>query len=174
MERTRPALRRTSTSASTGTRNGRVALATALAACALSVACAGTHGLSAGVPPNAAYRAARASIEAGLELYAAGESIMAARRFQDASYHANVYGDQELERTAVAAECMAWLRAQEVPKFAACSERLEFLQRESRRSDPGVNALIALGAVAGDRPLPPLRIPHAVAPIVRAAAEGSP
>ena len=172
MERTRPALRRTSTSASTGTRNRRVALATALATFALPVACAGN--LPDGLPPDAAYRAARASIEAGLELYAAGESIMAARRFQDASYRANVYGDEELERTAVAAECMAWLRAQEVPKFAACTERLEFLQRESRRSDPGVNALIALGAVAGDRPLPPLRIPHAVAPIVRAAAEGSP
>ena len=54
------------------------------------------------------------------------------------------------------------------------TERLEFLQRESRHSDPGVNALIALGAVAADRPLPPLKLPHAVGPIVRAATEESP
>ncbi len=62
MERTRPALRRTSTSASTGTRKRRIALATALATFALPVACAGTANVPDGLPPDAAYRAARVSM----------------------------------------------------------------------------------------------------------------
>ncbi len=137
-------------------------------ALALSVACAGAHA-TVEAPTDSAYWAARASIDVGLELYASGEVILAAHRFQDASYHAAVSGDADLERRAVAAECMAWLRARELPVFSDCTQRLEGLQREARHADPGVNTLIGLGAVAADRPLPPLRIPNEVLPVVRAA-----
>ena len=149
------------------------ARAVALAALVLPMACAGLHGPT-DAPADASYWEARASIDVGLELYGSGEAVLAAHRFEDASYHARVSDDFDLERIAVAAQCMAWLRARELPRFAACTQRLEDLQRESPHSDPGVNALIALGAVAGDRPLPPLRIPNEILPVVRAAREGSP
>ena len=55
--------------------------------------------------------------------------------------------------------------------LAACSERLETLQRKGRRSDPALNTLLAMGAVAGGRPLPPFRVPSAVHPIIRATAK---
>jgi len=34
-----------------------------------------------------------------------------------------------------------------------------------------VNTLLAMGALAGDRPIPPFRVPSAVHPILRAAAK---
>ncbi len=139
-------------------------------ALALCVACAGARG-AVEVPADSAYWAARASIDVGLELYASGELVLAAHRFENASHHASVSGDADLARRAVAAECMAWLRARDLPAFSDCSQRLEGLQREARHADPGVNTLIGLGAIAGDRPLPPLRIPHEVLPVVRAARE---
>ena len=39
-----------------------------------------------------------------------------------------------------------------------------------QEADPGVNTLIALGAIAGQRPVPPLRIPRDVQPLLRAAS----
>jgi hypothetical protein len=79
-------------------------------------------------------------------------------------------GQRELERQARAAECTAWLWARRIDRFASCTDRLEGLQRRARHSDPGVNTLIALGAIAGERPPPPLRIPRDVQPLLRAAA----
>jgi hypothetical protein len=77
-----------------------------------------------------------------------------------------------MERKATTAECTAWLRARRLEDLDACAMRLEALQRRERRSDPGLNTLLAIGAIAGDRPLPPFRVPTAVHPIVRASARG--
>ena len=48
---------------------------------------------------------------------------------------------------------------------------LETLHRKEHRADPGLNTLLAMGAVAGGRPIPPFRVPAAVHPMVRAAAK---
>jgi hypothetical protein len=90
----------------------------------------------------------RSRLDTGLALYADGEYAVAAPHF----------------------ECAAWLRAREVDLFAACSERLAAVQRELRRSDPGRNTLVALGAVAGRRPLPDLRVPDNVRPLLQDVA----
>ena len=76
-----------------------------------------------------------------------------------------------MERKTTTAECAAWLRARRLGELAGCTERLEALQRKGRRSDPGLNTLLAMGAVAGGRPLPPFRVPSAVHPILRASAK---
>ncbi|MBW2270545.1 MAG: hypothetical protein JRH16_18420, partial [Deltaproteobacteria bacterium] len=76
-----------------------------------------------------------------------------------------------MERKATTAECTAWLQARKLGELASCTERLEALHRRERRSDPGLNTLLAMGAVAGDRPIPPFRVPSAVHPILRAAAK---
>ncbi len=75
-----------------------------------------------------------------------------------------------MERRAMTGECTSWLRARRLGELAECTERLEALQRRQRRSDPGLNTLLAIGAIAGGRPLPPFKVPNAVHPIVRASA----
>ena len=72
------------------------------------------------------------------------------------------------------AACTAWLRARELAELADCTSQLEYLQRHSRRSDPGVNTLIAMGAIAGGRPLPPFRVPNAIQPLLQQAAQEAP
>jgi hypothetical protein len=116
----------------------------------------------------------RTSVDAGLGLYESGEFVMAARRFREASVAANALRDRATERNAVTAECVAWMRARKLDELAECTERLEGLQRHQQRTDPGVNTLLAVGAIAGDRPIPPFRIPNAVNPIVRNAAKETP
>ena len=110
------------------------------------------------------------SVELGLGRYEAGEYAIAARHFQDAAARADLLADPRREHAAATAECVAWLRARRLAELARCSERLEPLQRRARHSDLGVNTLIAFGAIAGQRPLPPLKIPSAVRPLVRASA----
>jgi hypothetical protein len=124
------------------------------------------------VPDPGASRAARSSAEAALDLYDAGEYTLAAERFADAAERAAAAREDTLERKSVAGECLAWLHARRLPELAECSKRLEKLQRRARRPDPALNTLVALGAVAGDRALPPLRIPTSVRPLVQAAARG--
>jgi hypothetical protein len=119
-----------------------------------------------------ASRAARSSAEAALDLYEAGEYTLAAERFAQASRRAAAAGEATLQRNSVAGECLAWLHARRLPELAECSKRLERLQRGDRRPDPALNTLVALGAVAGDRALPDLRIPTSVRPLVQAAARG--
>ena len=163
-------LRRTSTGGrrtggATLRRHG-VAIAAAVATLAPLAACQ----TPAPPDPERAQRV-RASVDAGLNLYEAGDYVLAARRFQEAAQGARQGGDLPMERKTTTAECAAWLRARRLGELSACSERLEALQRKGRRSDPGLNTLLAMGAVAGGRPLPPFRVPSAVHPIVRASAE---
>jgi hypothetical protein len=129
-------------------------------------------GLSAcsGVRDPDASRAARGTAEAALDLYEAGEFILAAERFSRASMQAAYAREGTLERNSVTGECLSWLHARRLQELAECTRRLEALQRRARRPDPGVNTLVGLGAVAGHRPLPPLRIPTSVRPMVKAAA----
>ena len=143
-----------------------VAIAAAVATLAPLVACQ-----TPGPSDLEQARRVQAGIDAGLNLYEAGDYVLAARRFQEVAQGARFHRDLPMERKIRTAECTAWLRARRLGDLSACSERLETLQRKGRRSDPALNTLLALGAVAGGRPLPPFRVPSAVHPIVRATAK---
>ena len=139
-----------------------------------SVAAAGVLALAvlscASPPPPADTRAAERALRVGVGLYDAGEYVRAAEHFHEAAH--GLRGTRA--RDATAAECVAWLRAQRLHELDTCSHRLAGLVRRDRRSDPGVNTLVALGALAGDRPRPPYRVPREVEPLLREAAEVSP
>jgi hypothetical protein len=112
------------------------------------------------------------NVASGFDLYDGGEYVLAARRFHSAVDLAVVLDDEESRRRATAGECVCWLRARKLAELAECSQRLEAVQSRQRRPDPGVNTLIALGSIAGGHPLPTLRLPVAVAPVIRASAGG--
>jgi hypothetical protein len=143
----------------------RAATAALVAAVAL-VGCVTTNVDADGV----AQAELRSRLDTGLALYGDGEYAVAAPHFARAAQIAQQCGERDLEARARAAECAAWLRAREVDHFAACSERLGVVQRRLRRSDPGRNTLVALGAVAGRRPLPDLRVPDNVRPLLQDVA----
>jgi hypothetical protein len=148
------------------------AVAALIAAVGVAAGCAtGPTSLSRPTPTAAQ---ARANVTAGLDLYESGEFVLAARRFHVASTQASALRERALEKKSVTGECTAWLRARRLGELADCTARLEQLQRRERRSEPGVNTLIALGAIAGQRPLPALRIPNTVEPLFRQAAKESP
>ena len=90
----------------------RLGVAAAGAAAALSVlAC-----VTPPPPPPSEDRkmeAARvmADVEKGGELYASGDFVLAARRFESAAAGARNCGDLAMERKTTAAECTSWLRA---------------------------------------------------------------
>ena len=109
------------------------------------------------------------AIAAGLGLYEAHEFAVAAERFHEAAREAYALRDEKVEKAALSAECASWLRARRMDEFAVCTERLTKRHRRSREPDPGVGTLLALGAIAGDRPAPPYRVPSEVAPLIRAA-----
>ncbi len=139
-----------------------------LAAACLLAACAGAERRAESRELSA--RGLRAELEAGLDLYRAGELAPAALRFRDAGEIAGALRAEETLRRATAAECLAWLRARGVAELSECSLRLERLQQRSRHPDPALNTLVALGAVAGGRPLPALRVPGPVRPLIEALA----
>ncbi len=122
-------------------------------------------------PDPAEARAVMENVRSGRVLYESGDFVLAAARFREAAAGARNCGDLSMERKTTSAECTAWLRARRLSDFSSCTERLEALHRKERRSDPGLNTLLAMGAVAGGRPLPPFRVPSAVHPMVRAAAK---
>lgn len=153
-------------------RRGAAAVFAAAALSALT-ACT-TLGNGRPGPSLASSTELRAGIDAGLTLYESGEFVMAARRFRDAAMTAHALGDRATERNSVTAECVAWMRARRLGELSECTTRLESLQRRQQRTDPGVNTLMAVGAIVGDRPVPPFKIPNAVNPIVRAAAKEHP
>ncbi len=142
-----------------------------LAGAAVAVACASDD-------PGRRYSQRQARLDSlvqtGLELYGSAEYALAARRFRDSAHLAAALGDRATERTATTAECVSWLRVRRLSELSTCTERLERLQRRESRSDPGVNTLIALGAIAGDRSLPPLKLPNAVAALIRDSAAAPP
>jgi hypothetical protein len=150
--------------------------ATVAAVAALIAAVGVATGCATGSSPlrQPTVAEARANVTAGLDLYESGEFVLAARRFNVAATQASALRAHLLEKQAVTGECTAWLRARRLGELADCTARLEQLQRRERRSEPGVNTLIALGAIAGQRPLPALRIPNTVEPLFRQAAEESP
>ncbi len=142
-------------------------VAVAMAAAALS-ACA------TNAPPPSSGSALRLerAIVAGLDLYQAREYAVAAERFHDAAREAHALGDRKTEKSALTAECTSWLRAQRTVEFATCTERLAKRHRRARRPDPGLGTLLAMGAIAGERPAPPFRVPAEVAPLISAARQG--
>lgn len=147
------------------------------AALAAAVLCALTacQTWDAGVPASRVSPfEVQADVDAGRDLYASGEFNMAARRFRSAAAGASALRDRAVQRDAVTAECVSWMRARALDQLSECTQRLERLQGRHVRTDPGVNTLMAMGAIAGRRPLPPFRIPQAVHPIVRTAGKESP
>jgi hypothetical protein len=163
--RLRRASRRATGQRGVGRPRTRVAVAATTAAFSALWACA-----AVGPSPEAAAARMRASLDTGLDLYESGEFALAARRFRQAAALAGPLDETEVERKATAGECLCWLRARKLGALAECSERLERLQRKARRSDPAVNTLVALGAVAGRRSLPELRIPGAVRSLIEESA----
>ena len=145
----------------------------AVAAAALLLLSACVHQGTA-TRPTVTAQAVQSDIDAGLDLYASGEFSMSAQRFRLAADGAVSLGDHATQRNAVVAECMAWLRERRLQELSQCTLRLERLQRRQRRTDPGVNTLMAVGAIAGNRAIPPFKLPSAVHPIVRAAAKETP
>ena len=111
------------------------------------------------------------SLRAGLDLYAASDFGRAGEQFREASRAARVIGDRDLTHRALIAECTSWLRARRLRELCSCAGYLEQSQRRLRRSDPRVNTLIALAAIAEGKPLPSLRTPSAVRVVLRDAAE---
>ena len=156
-----------------GVTSRRLGSATALLVAVLlaPVACTGSYTRS-DWRPEASGQADR--IEAGLDLYQVGEFVMAARRFGEVATAAGRDGDFATLKRARAAQCAAWLRARRLEDFDHCTARLETLQRRERRSDPGLNVLLAMGAIAGNRPPPPFKIPNAVGGVLSHAREASP
>jgi len=150
-------------------RRPRAAIAAAIAALtALACETAQRQG-----PPDRAAEAREVmqEIRAGLDLYLAGDHALAAPRFHAASLGARGCRDVAMERRATAAECAAWLLARKLAELGECSARLEDALRRERRSDAAANALVALGAIAGGRALPALRLPPDVQPLLSAAAK---
>jgi hypothetical protein len=152
-------------------RRPRAATAAAVAALTALAACETAPRRSAAEERAERAREVMQEIRAGLDLYEARDFALAAPRFHAASQGARDCRDVPMERRTTAAECAAWLLARSLPQLAECSARLEDVLRRERRSDPAASALVALGAIAGGRELPALRIPPDVQPLVRAAAE---
>jgi hypothetical protein len=141
---------------------------------AVATAAAALTACATQSPPPASGNVVRLdrAITAGLDLYEAREYAVAAERFHEAAREAYALNDRETERNALAAECTSWLLAQKQSEFATCTERLAKRHRKARRPDPGLGTLLAMGAIAGDRPMPPFRVPAEVTPVLRAARQG--
>ncbi len=110
--------------------------------------------------------------EAGARLYRIGDYTLAARRFRAAADEAERCGEPLVESELRTGECTAWLRGGEPDAFRHCTARLEALHREIGRSEPGVNTLLALGAIARGERLPPFRLPASVRPLLISTATG--
>ena len=154
-------------------RRHRAAAIGGAAVLVLSLGCLTAYHRPRGIPTAAAVSRLRGTVETGLSLYESGEFVLAARRFAEAAGSAEAIGAREILRRSTAAECTSWLRARKLEELSECTTRLEGLQRRHPRADPGVNTLIALGAITGQRPLPPLRLPDSVQPLIRATVKES-
>ncbi len=143
-----------------------VAIAALWIAVALFTGACATDSLSPAGLPAPGPSELHTAIEDGIRLYDAGEYALAGGRFREASGLAESFGERELAFQAVTAACTSWLLARRLPEFDDCTETLAFLQRRTHRTTPGTNALVALGAYAGQRPVPPVRVPPEVRGVV--------
>jgi hypothetical protein len=141
-----------------------VVAAAGLAAC---VAPPRATGPSAAVPDDGV----RSALADGVRLYESREYVLAADRFRTAATRAERGGDRELATRATTAECTSWLLARRLAELDGCGARLDGLQRRIHRTTHGANALVALGAVAGGRPLPGVNVPRAIRPVVMPGRE---
>jgi hypothetical protein len=108
---------------------------------------------------------------AGHRLYSVNEFGLAGRRFAEAADYAHSHRQLESEKRATVGECVSWLRARAIAEFDGCTLRLEELHERANHSQRGIGTLLALGAIAGDRPAPPFRIPEDVSRVLRKAAQ---
>ncbi len=142
----------------------RVAVVCAAAAL---FACTSLHG----PPPEGARAEFARRMGAGHRLYTEAEYALAGRRFSEAAEYAHVHRQTDAEKRATVAECVCWLRSRAVSEFDECTIRLDVLHQRANRSERGIGTLLALGAIAGDRPPPPFRVPEDVSPVLRKAAK---
>jgi len=147
-----------------------------LAGAAIAAAAAGllacVPAARTGPQPEAGRHAEiQTALRDGVRLYESREYVLAAGRFETAARLAERGGEGRLAARAAAAECTSWLLAHRLGELDACSARLDGLQRRIHRTHPGANALIALGAVAGGRPLPGVNVPRPVRAVVQPGPE---
>lgn len=156
----------------TTTTKGRPAGATA-GGVAVALALLFAAGCASPPPPSPARAGyVEAEAEAGARLYQIGDYGLAARRFRAAADEAERCGQPVLESRVRIAECTAWLRGGDVNSFRHCTARLEVLHGELGHSEPGVNTLLALGAIARGEALPPFRLPPSVRRLLQSTAAG--
>ena len=140
----------------------------------VAVVASGAIQIACVTPPNPDPRnidTAPASLRAGLALYEEHEFARAGRQFHDAVETALRNGDRDLAHRATVAECTSWLRARQLREFCSCSKTLSVSQRRTRTTDPRVNTLIAMGAIAEGKSLPSLKTPRTVRSVLRFAVE---
>ncbi len=151
----------------------RAAAGGAAAALCLLLALGAAGCASTAPPPRPAPAGfVESEAEAGARLYRIGDYTLAARRFRAAADEAERCGEPMMESELRVGECTAWLRGGDLNAFRHCTARLETLHREIGRSEPGVNTLLALGAIARGEALPPFRLPAAVRPLLLSTASG--
>lgn len=144
----------------------------AAALCLLAVLGAAGCVSTAPPPRSAPVGFVESEAEAGARLYRIGDYTLAARRFRAAADEAERCDEPLMESELRTGECTAWLRGGELDAFRHCTARLEALHRDLGLSEPGVNTLLALGAIARGEPLPPFRLPAAVRPLLMTTASG--
>ena len=138
---------------------------------AVALAAATLMGCAASGPPPVGFEAELSRrLASGHRLYHEGEYALAGRRFSEAARYAHAHRRLQAEKRATVAECVAWLRSRAVSELDGCTRRLDVLHQRANRSERGIGTLLALGAIAGDRPPPPFRIPADVEPVLRKAA----
>jgi len=124
-----------------------------------------------GPPPVGAQAEFARRMGAGHRLYQESEYALAGRRFGEAAVYAHVHRQMDAEKRATVAECVCWLRSRAVSELDECTRRLDVMHQRAKRSERGIGTLLALGAIAGERPPPPFRIPEDVSPVLRKAAK---
>ncbi len=138
----------------------------------LAVFVGGGCASTAPTAPPATARLIESEVSAGMRLYQGGDFALAASRLRAAADEAGRCGEPVTEANIRVGECTAWLRGSKVEEFRRCTARLEVLQGELGYSEPGVNTLLALGAIARGEALPPFRLPRAVRQLLQTTAAG--
>ncbi len=168
-----PTLQRGTTNERRGRPTGAAAGGVAAALCLLTVFAVFAMACATGPPPApAAAGFVEREVEAGMGLYAGGNYLLAADRLRAAAEEAERCDQPEAAVRIRVGECTAWLRGGNLAAFRRCTRRLEALQRQLGRSEPGINTLLALGAIARGEALPPYRLPASVRRLLQTTAAG--